>query len=59
VEQLLRTLGPRKESVFRRARIDGVPQRRIAEELGISISTVESDLRIACHALARLKEDMA
>lgn len=59
VEQLLRTLGPRKESIFRRARIDGVPQRRIAEELGISISTVESDLRIACHALARLKEDMA
>ncbi|MBJ6120392.1 RNA polymerase sigma factor [Sphingomonas mollis] len=58
VERMLRALGPRKEAIFRRARIDGVPQRRIAEELGISISTVESDLRAACRALAQLKEDI-
>ncbi len=58
VEQTLRELGPRKEAIFRRSRIDGVPQRLIAEELGISISTVESDLRAACRALARLKKDI-
>ncbi len=56
VAALLATLGPRKEAVFRRVRIDGVAQRQVAEELGISISTVESDLRIACRALADLKE---
>lgn len=56
VAAALAALGPRCETVFRRARLDGVPQRRIAEELGISLSTVESDLRVAALALARMKE---
>lgn len=55
VSAALAALGPRKEAIFRRARIDGVPQRQIAVELGISLSTVESDLRAACRALAELK----
>jgi len=58
VAQTLATLGARKEAIFRRARIDGVPQRQIAAELGISLSTVESDLRTACRAVADLKERM-
>lgn len=56
VAAALAALGARKETVFRRARIDGVPQREIAAELGISVSTVESDLRIACRALVDLQE---
>ena len=56
VAATLKELGSRREAVFRRARIDGVAQRQIATELGISLSTVESDLRIACRALAELKE---
>lgn len=56
VAETLAALGPRREAVFRRARIDNVPQRQIAAELGISLSTVESDLRIACRAVADLKE---
>ena len=58
VAETLVALGARKEAIFRRARIDGVPQRQIATELGISLSTVESDLRIACRALADLKDRM-
>jgi RNA polymerase sigma-70 factor (ECF subfamily) len=58
VEMTLTALGPRAAGIFRRARIDGVPQRQIAAELGISVSTVESDLRMACRALADLKERM-
>lgn len=58
VAALLAELGPRKEAVFRRARLDGVPQRRIAEELGVSVSTVEADLRAVCRALAALQEEL-
>lgn len=56
VAALLTTLGSRREAVFRRVRIDGAAQREVAAELGVSLSTVESDLRIACRALADLKE---
>ena len=58
VETALAALGPRAAAIFRRARIDGVPQRQIAAEQGISLSTVESDLRMAVRALADLKERM-
>ncbi len=58
VATTLAALGPRAEAVFRRARIDGVPQRQIAAEQGISLSTVESDLRSVARALADLKERM-
>jgi len=57
VEDLLARLHPpRVAQVFRRHRVDGVPQRQVAAEFGISLSTVESDLRIAYRALADLRE---
>lgn len=52
----LERLGPRVAAVFRRHRIDGVPQRQIAEEFGVSLSTVESDLRTAYRAVREWKE---
>jgi RNA polymerase sigma-70 factor (ECF subfamily) len=36
--------------------VDGVPQRQLAQEFGVSLSTIESDLRRAYAALAELKE---
>ncbi len=56
VEQTLASLGSRQAAVFRRHRIDGVGQRQVAEEFGVSLSTVESDLRAAYRALLELKE---
>jgi RNA polymerase sigma-70 factor (ECF subfamily) len=56
VAETLETLGPRAAAIFRRHRIDGIPQRQVAEEFGVSLSTVESDLRGAYRALAELKE---
>lgn len=47
----LAALGQRASLCFRRFRLDGVPQRQIADELGVSLSTVESDLRRAYAAL--------
>jgi RNA polymerase sigma-70 factor (ECF subfamily) len=56
VAETLDRLGQRAAAVFRRHRIDGVPQRQVAREMGASLSTVESDLRGAYRALAELKE---
>lgn len=56
VQRTLDELGPRTAGIFRRHRVDEVPQRKIAEEFGVSISTVESDLRRAYRALVELKE---
>ena len=58
VQRTLDELGPRPAAIFRRHRVDEVAQRKIAEEFGISLSTVESDLRRAYRALAELKERM-
>jgi RNA polymerase sigma-70 factor (ECF subfamily) len=55
VLETLDELGPRAAAIFRRHRIDGVPQRQVAKEMGVSLSTVESDLRGAYRALAELK----
>ena len=55
VEAALAALGSRAETAFRRHRIDGVAQREIAADLGVSLSTVESDLRRAYRALIELK----
>lgn len=54
--RVLEALTPRQQTILRRTRIDGVAQRQVAAELGISLSTVESDLRIVVRALANLKE---
>ena len=56
VAETLDALGPRVATIFRRHRIDGVAQREIAGELGVSLSTVEGDLRKAYRALAELRE---
>ena len=55
VEATLASLPERAAMIFRRSRIDGSTQREIAAELGLSISTVESDLRNVYRALAELK----
>lgn len=55
VAETLDGLGPRAAAIFRRHRVEGVPQRQVAAELGVSLSTVESDLRGAYRALAELK----
>lgn len=49
-------LGDRPAAIFRRHRLDGVGQRDIAAEFGVSISTVEADLRRAYRAMIDLKE---
>lgn len=56
VRQVLDGLGARTAAIFRRHRVDGIPQKQVAEEFGVSLSTVESDLRAAYRALAQLKE---
>ncbi|WP_230292378.1 RNA polymerase sigma factor [Croceicoccus sp. Ery5] len=53
---LVDRLGPRTGAILRRHRIDGLSQREVAAEMGISISTVESDLRTAYRALLEWKE---
>lgn len=54
----LAALGPRIEQVFRRHRLDGIPQRVLAAEFGVSLSTIESDLRKATAALIALKRSL-
>jgi len=54
--EVLRSLGPRVELVFRRFRIEGVGQKLIAEELGVSLTTVEKDLQKAYRAMLALKQ---
>jgi RNA polymerase sigma-70 factor (ECF subfamily) len=59
VRAALAELGPRVERIFPRHRLDGVAQHAIATELGISLSTVESDLRKATRALVALRQSLA
>jgi RNA polymerase sigma-70 factor (ECF subfamily) len=54
--EALDALGDRTALVFRRHRIEGKQQREIAAELGISVSTVESDLRKAYGAMIALRK---
>lgn len=53
---MLEGLGLRVATTFRRHRIEGAPQKVVAAELGVSLSTVESDLRTAYRALIEWKE---
>ena len=59
LQRVLDDLPERSRIIFRRFRIDGEPQRRIAEELGISVSAVEKHLARAYEAItaARLRWD--
>lgn len=56
VEERLTELSPRARTILQRHRVEGETQRHIAAEMGISQSTVESDLREAYRLLHRIKE---
>ena len=45
VERAIAATGERPARIFRRFRIDCIQQRDIASEMGVSLSTVEADLR--------------
>jgi RNA polymerase sigma-70 factor (ECF subfamily) len=55
VQAALDSLGERTAAIFRRHRVDGIAQKDIAQEYGVSLSTVESDLRRAYRAMIDLK----
>jgi RNA polymerase sigma factor (sigma-70 family) len=52
IDRALKALGERTDYVFRRHRVEEIPQRAIAEELGISLSAVEKHLQKAYRAVA-------
>ena len=54
----LRSVGDRAARIFRRHRIDGIEQRAVAVEFGVSLSTVEGDLRKAYRAMIDLKRSL-
>jgi RNA polymerase sigma-70 factor (ECF subfamily) len=56
VEEGLAELPVRARSILYRHRVNGETQRHIAADLGISQSTVESDLREAYRLLHRIRE---
>ena len=56
VQAELAKLPPRALSIFRQHRIDGRTQREIAAAMGLSASTIESDLRMVYRLLGELKE---
>ncbi len=55
VEEAIAATGERPARIFRRFRMDGVQQREIAVETGVSLSTVEADLRKVYAAIARVR----
>lgn len=56
VEARLTALGDPAAAIFRRHRIDGVTQRKLAEEFGMGLSTIEKHLRRAYAVLLDLRE---
>jgi RNA polymerase sigma factor (sigma-70 family) len=52
VDRALAALGARTDFIFRRYRVEGVAQRDIAAELGITLSAVEKHLKKAYRAVA-------
>lgn len=55
VEQAIAATGERPARIFRRFRVDGIQQRDIAAEIGVSLSTVEADLRKVYAVIARTR----
>jgi len=55
VETAITATGERPARIFRRFRVDGQNQRDIASEMGVSLSTVEADLRKVYAALAVIR----
>lgn len=54
-ERAIAAAGDRAAQAFRRFRFDGLTQRQIAAEMGVSLSTVEADLRKVYAALAAVR----
>lgn len=57
VEMALATLGERTQVIFRRFRLEGVSQSRIAQDEGISVSAVEKHLQRAYRVVAALVDE--
>ena len=57
VELALATLGERTQAIFRRFRVEGVSQSRIAQEEGVSVSAVEKHLQRAYRVVAALVDE--
>lgn len=55
VERAIAATGERPARIFRRFRIDCIQQRDIASEMGVSLSTVEADLRKVYAAIAMVR----
>ena len=55
VDEAIAATGERSARIFRRFRIDGIQQREIAVETGVSLSTVEADLRKVYAAIAKVR----
>jgi RNA polymerase sigma factor (sigma-70 family) len=51
-------LGEPTTTIFRRFRLDGVPQKAIAAELAISLATVEKHLQKAYKAVVAIKNEL-
>lgn len=51
VQVLLRSFPLRAQEAFRLHRLDGMPQKEVAERLAVSLSTIEKDLRDIYRAL--------
>lgn len=58
VDAVLDTLPERTAFAFRAVRIDGVPQKQIAAEMGISLSAVEKHLQRGYRAVLELKQQL-
>ena len=58
VEEELQKLPSRALSIFRQHRIDGLTQREIASGMGLSASTIESDLRMVYRLLDELRRKL-
>jgi len=57
-QRALDDLGEPTAGIFRRHRLSGMTQRRISEELGMGLSTVEKHLRRAYRAMIELAESL-
>jgi RNA polymerase sigma-70 factor (ECF subfamily) len=55
VEAELGRLPPRAVSIFRQHRLEGLTQREVASAMGLSASTIESDLRMVYRLLDALR----
>lgn len=58
VDGILESLPERTSKIFRMFRVDGVPQKVIAHEEGISVSAVEKHLMRAYREILKLKSDV-